>query len=178
MQNWKEQIAVAWFVKQSCMELDKKRIFTYHLPNMAATEEEIATAEQALGCKLDEKYRAFLKFANGWPCFWHSTDLFGANDLFAGARRENGEFLLSMLDESILVKSGVKRHELLPIAVTSVDKDLFVITRLASRRPGIVIWFAGEEVERFKDFDDFFLAMVEYSRSDIQWFKDQGKRNQ
>jgi hypothetical protein len=176
MNNWKEQIAIAWLVKQACMELDKKNIFSYHLPNLAATEESIVLAEKKLGCRLDEKYRAFLQHADGWPCFWHNVDLFGTNDLIEGVKKETGEFALSMLDEEVLTKSGVKRHELLPIAATPVDKDLFVITKPSCRTPGSVLWFAGEEVERFKSFDDFFIAMTEYSRGDIQWFQKQAKQ--
>ena len=94
-----------------------------------------------------------------------------------GDKKENGEFILSMLDEGVLKNSGFKRQELLPIAATSVDKDLFVMTLPNSQSPGIVLWFAGEEVDRFQSFDDYFLAMVEYGRQDIQWFKENKRGN-
>lgn len=173
IQDWKQEIAIAWLVKQAMMESDTNKIFAYHLPNVAATEGEIFTAEQKLGHKLDDRYKNFLRCANGWPSFWHSTDLFGADDLIDGTRKETAEFLLSMLSEGVLKKSGVKRHELLPIAATAVDKDIFIITRPNSALPGIVLWFAGEEVERFKNFDDFFRSMVEYNRMTAKRFKGQ-----
>jgi hypothetical protein len=39
--------------------------------------------------------------------------------------------------------------------------------------PGVVIWFAGEEIDRFFDFDEFFLAMVEYNRRELEDMKEQ-----
>ena len=85
----------------------------------------------------------------------------------AEARRQQ----LSMVPDEVLHKSAVKRTDLLPISATRLDKDLFVITRPPSPNPGSVIWFAGEEVERFVTFDEFFLAMVEYSRRDVEWLR-------
>jgi hypothetical protein len=80
-----------------------------------------------------------------------------------------------MLDNDVLAKSGVRREQLFPISATQSDRDLFVIVPSVSGSPGIVIWFAGEEVERFPTFDDYFLAMVEYGRQDLTWLKEQAK---
>ena len=75
--------------------------------------------------------------------------------------------LLTVIDDDVLKESGVVRQELLPIAVTEFDKDLFVLCLPNSSRPGEIIWFAGEEIDRFKNFDEYFLAMVDYNREEI-----------
>jgi hypothetical protein len=177
IQDWKKEIAVGWLVKQAMMELDKHKVFPYHLPEVAASESQILEAERQIGHTLDASYKAFLRHANGWQSFWQTSDLFGTDDLIRGKRKDNGEFSLSMLDEGVIAKCKFKRQDLLPISVTPFDRDVFVITRPNSPSPGIVIWFAGEEVERFLTFDDYFLAMVEYGRQNIQWLKDHQQSN-
>ena len=79
--------------------------------------------------------------------------------------------LLQELEDGVLVDSGYRRDQLLPIACSSVNLDLFVITRLASRSPGTVIWYNGREIDRYKDFDEFFLAMMEYNRLEAEDLK-------
>jgi len=169
--NWKAQIGLAWLVKQAMMELDTENIFPYHLPEIAAGKAEIDEAERSLGQPLDERYKEFLRHANGWPAFWHSADLFGTRDLMGGERKDVGEFLLSMLPDSVLSQSKLNRSDVLPICATKLDKDIFVLGKQNSPAPGIVVWFAGEEVERFPTFDEYFLAMVEYAKQDVEWLK-------
>jgi hypothetical protein len=164
-------IGRAWLVKQEIMKLDKRRIWPYHLPEIAATDVQISQAEQRLAHVLDERYKALLKCANGWPAFYQAVDLFGTEDLISGPRHECGEFLLGYLEESVLNKCGFARAELLPIAATKSDRDLFVITRPHSSAPGIVIWFAGEEIDRFQTFDEYFLSMMEYNKKELLDFK-------
>ena len=173
--DWKQEIAVAWLVKQAVMEADKKKIWPYHLPEVAAMETEIQKTELSLGYALDQRYREFLKYANGWRGFWHTADLFGLDDLTGDPNHDNAEFVVSMLDDGVLAKSRVHREQLFPISATQFDKDLFVIVPSGSRSPGMVIWFAGEEVERFPTFDDYFLAMVEYNRIALSRFKEETK---
>src|SRR5665213_1897501 len=111
--NWKAQIGLAWLAKQAMMELDTESIFPYHLPEDAAEKAEIDEAERALGQPLDERYKEFLRHANGWPAFWHSADLFGTRDLIGGERKHAGEFLLSMLPDSVLSENNLNRADLL-----------------------------------------------------------------
>src|SRR5688572_2418511 len=58
--NWKNEIAAAWLIKQSMMELDRQGLYSYKLPEIAATEEQIRGAENKLRLKLDTRYREFL----------------------------------------------------------------------------------------------------------------------
>jgi len=171
--DWKQEIAIAWLVKQALMEADKKKIWPYHLPEVAATEDQLRAAEQFLGFTIDPRYREFLMHANGWQAFWHTADLFGTSDLIAGPKRENAEFVLSMLDDAVLSRSSLNRKDLLPISATEFDRDIFVILAPSSPAAGTVVWFAGEEVERFPNFDEYFLAMVNYNRIALQRLKEQ-----
>jgi hypothetical protein len=45
---------------------------------------------------------------------------------------------------------------------------LFVISRPQSHNPGVVIWFAGDEIDRFPNFEEFFLAMAGFNRAELE----------
>ena len=47
-----------------------------------------------------------------------------------------------------------------PIAVASEDKDVIAVGRPGSQVAGQVVWFAGEEVERYAHFKDWFEGEV------------------
>ena len=173
--DFRDAIALLWKIKEETMQVDKKNVWQYCLPNIAATEIQFSKAERHLNHIIDPRFKAFLACANGWQSFYQSVDLFGTESLVGGSQNQCGDFLLSHLDESLLKKSGFSRQELLPIAATKLDRDLFVITRPSSSVPGTVIWFAGEEVDRFSDFDEFFLAMLEYNRTELEYFKREAK---
>src|SRR5665213_401373 len=125
IEDFKIAIGQAWMVKQEMMEADKKRIWEYHLPEIAATEAEMAEAERVLQHSLDSRFKAFLRCANGWETFYQTVDLFGTKDLIGGKRKELGEHMLSYLEDIVLKSSGFRRIDLLPIATTPYDRDLF-----------------------------------------------------
>jgi SMI1/KNR4 family protein SUKH-1 len=168
--DWKQAIARCWLVKQEMMQLDHQKLYEYSLPRVAATEQEISYAEHCLGLPLDPRYRAFLLHANGWKGFLQQTDLFGTTELVGGPEHEAAQFTLSMLDEAALSKSRANRKELLPIAVSKVDRDLSAITVSGSACPGRVVWYGGEQIDQFPTFDDYFLAMIDYNTLELQRF--------
>ena len=165
--TWPERIAVMALVKQKLHDVDVKKRWEYRLPAIKATEEQLVAVEARLGEALDPSYRAFLAHAGGWPAFLQTIDLFGHADLLGGSRTERGAKLLLQLDEDVLRASGFRREQLLPIAATLEDVDVFVMTRRSAPKPGMVIWFAREEIDRFPSFDEYFLAMIDYNRSEI-----------
>lgn len=120
--DWKQEIAIAWLVKQAMMDLDKENVFPYHMPELAASDEDIFKTERLLGHDLDARYKEFLRRANGWQAFWHAAELFGTKDLIGGQRKETEEFSLGMVPDGVLSKGGVKRCDLLPISATQLDK--------------------------------------------------------
>jgi hypothetical protein len=171
IEDWKKEIAIMVIVKQELMKFDITNLWPHHLPEVAANEEQILLVENGLGQRLDDNYRDFLKYANGWKGFLQTIDLFGTKELFNSPMMDYANRVLNVIDDNVLEASGFKRDELLPIAATSSDRDLFVISSSQSSCPGIVIWFAGEEIDRFTNFDEFFLAMVDYNREEIDNLK-------
>lgn len=166
--DWKQRIIELVLVKQKLAELDTKGLWQYRLPSVAATEARLKSVEAHLGEALDPVYRAFLLHADGWPAFYQTVDLFGSDDLMGNDRWHHATEMLSYVEESVLTLGGLRREELLPIAASPVDLDLFVMTRRSAPQPGMVVWLAGSEIDRFSTFDEYFLAMVDYNRLEVQ----------
>ncbi|HEK9100066.1 SMI1/KNR4 family protein [Bacillus pfraonensis] len=160
MINWKVHISAMVAVKQ-----DVEQIWPHHFPEVGANEAEICLVEKKIGYKLNQKYRNFLKYANGWKGFYQTVDLFGTEQL--KTTMHYAEKLLNAIEEDILKESGVFRNQLLPIAVTEFDRDLFTLCLPNSSTPGAVVWFAGEEIDRFENFEEYFLKMIDYNREEV-----------
>jgi len=167
MEDWRKQIAIAHLVKERVAELDVDGMWPHCLPEVAATSEQLAQVEALIGEALDAKYRGFLRFANGWKAFYHSVDLFGTNEFVSGSNVHRTKGLLESL-EPLDQLCGLTASDVLPIAVSQDSIDLFLITRRHTQTPGEVIWIAGQVISRFPNFDEFFLAMVDYVREDAK----------
>lgn len=165
--DWKREIVVAHMVKQKTAEVDVTGIWSYHFPEVAATEGTISSVERELGFRFDEHYRNFLGHADGWKAFYQAVDIFGASDFLGGPRKTRADELFVSL-ESLEDLCGFSRDELLPVAVSMDDVDLFVVTKPTSHEPGIVFWFACQVIDKFPDFDEWFLSMVDYNRRQYQ----------
>ncbi len=166
-EEWRQRIVQLVLVKQKIAELDANGLWEYRLPAIAASEERLSASESQLGERLDPSYRDFLAAADGWPAFYQSVDLFGTHDLL-GERSLHASEMLGYVEDAVFDVGGFTRRELIPIAATTEDLDLFVMTRRSTSNPGMVIWLAGSEVERFETFDDYFLAMLDYNRLTVQ----------
>ena len=170
LKNWKDRIAVMFLVQEEIQRHDKLGVFQYYYPELAATEEQVNAVEKHLGHCLDKDYRDFLMCANGWKCFNQNVSLFSTGDLEGSSLMDYALEMLETMDmEYPIGYTGFSKEELLPIAATKEDKDLYVITRATSHQPGVVIWFAGEEVERYPNFEEFILAITDYNRANIKW---------
>jgi hypothetical protein len=167
MADWRKQIAIAHLVKKRVAELDVEGMWPHCLPEVAATPEQLVQVEALIGEPLDAKYREFLGFANGWKAFYHSVDLFGTDEFVSGSNAHLTKELLGSL-EPLDQLCGLAASDVLPIAVSQDSIDLFVITRRHTQNPGEVIWFAGQVIDRFPNFDEYFLAMVDYNREDAK----------
>jgi hypothetical protein len=166
--TWPERIVQLVLIKQAIAEVDTDHLWPHHLPGVKATEQQLTAVESAIGEALDPKYRVFLSFAGGWPGFLQEIDLFGPDDLLRGPRHDRARELFANLEPSVFEASGVDKDALLPIAASRHDLDLFVVARSKPRAPGVVIWFAPSEVDRFPDFEEFFLAMLDYNRKELE----------
>jgi hypothetical protein len=154
-------------LKQALYEADYEKMWPLTLPETGASESQISNLENVLEYKLDESYRFFLRSANGWNCFFHDIDLFGTVALSGDNPFPRALQLLKSLDSDILLKGGLKKSELLPIAVSKHDIDLVVSVK-TPKNNGMVIWFAGGEIERFSNFEQFFLALMELTSEEIK----------
>ncbi len=172
MIDWKREIAIAYLVKQRVAEVDSNHLWEFHLPELAATEEAIVAVEHSLGFKLDAEHRAFLRHADGWKGFMQNNDVFGVADLVSGTRYQKAIELLQSL-EDLKPICGFEQNELLPFASSSTSIDLFVIAKPNAHSPGVVLWFAGQVIDRFPSFSEWFLAMVDYNRREFQRFTGQ-----
>src|SRR5438045_3201184 len=113
--DWKKEIAVAWYVQNETAKLDKNGLWEYFLPKVAATEQELAESERALGFALDPRYREFLSYANGWQCFFQRVDLFGTAELLGGGATHAACSALEDVDLEVLRNRKLPRSDLLPI---------------------------------------------------------------
>ena len=60
-----------------------------------------------------------------------------------------------------------RKEELLPIAVDEYGSDLFVLTPPVNDKNGMVIWFAGGEIERFPSFEVFRDTILQYMNDEL-----------
>jgi hypothetical protein len=175
--DWKTQIAIAWVVKEKMREADRRQIWEYRLPRVAADERSLHAVEATFQHDLDPHYRTFLTYADGWPDFWHSADLFGTEELKGARLMELANERLSIIGDLACDEEIVRPEDLLPIAVAKHDRNVFVLVKPAHRLHGQVIWLSGGVVDRFPNFDEFFLTMVDYNRGDLQWLQEGAGQN-
>ncbi|RSN92342.1 SMI1/KNR4 family protein [Acinetobacter pittii] len=169
--DWPKEIARMAFVKNALHEADTRKIWPYYLPELGATIDNIVKTEVILGEEIDRFYREFLLYANGWKGFYQYVDLFGLSDLIGGKKMQYALDLLDVIDEKYFLKKGFCRNDLMPIAATLIDKDIFLIGKRNSSIAGKVIWYAGEEIEIFENFNEYFLAMVDYNIDEVNDLK-------
>jgi hypothetical protein len=165
--DWQPEIVRMIQIKQAIAEVDVDGVWEFHLPKMAATSEELAGIERTLGIHLETGYREFLGYANGWPSFFQSVDLFGIDDIAGGPRMDIARQTLAAIDPVVLEQAGLQAIPLIPIAATTVDLDLFVMPVIDGRQTAPVVWLAGYEVDRFESFDDYVHAMIEYNAREL-----------
>jgi hypothetical protein len=159
-------------IRQRLAELDTQGIWKYPLPEVAASEDEIAATELKLGYRLDQGYRQFLRHANGWKSFYQDVDILGTMGLMGGAVMDAAMVQLDAIDPGSFADNvGVEATGVLPIAASTLQSDMFLLGLPWSNAPGAVFWVAGYLIERFPDFHDFYLSMLDYNRRQIAKFE-------
>lgn len=162
--GWPELIG---FMGKLKMELAQVQPVAYPMrpPRVAAGEHDLLEAERRLGHRLDPQYRAFLQHANGWPSFFVDVSLLGADELGQGELWEKGQETLDIFYQEALPPPGFpKRADLVPLAVAVHSVDVHVLWR-SGAGTGVasgILWLAGEEVDRWPTFDEYFRSMYSY----------------
>lgn len=159
--DWKADIARVVYWKQIAAEHDRANALPWKLPRVGATPQAIDAAERTLGRRLPSQFREFLGFADGWQGFHISTDLFGTPD-FVGRR---DQVVMERPEvQDFMSGASLRSHEVVAIGASDFDLDVFLLVADEARElPGGVLWFAGQEVDRYPSFHDFFAAMVNYN---------------
>ena len=146
-------------LKQDVQQAPGGDLWEHGLPELAADAPRLAAAEAALGIHLDAQHRDLLAAADGWPHLFQHIDLFSTTDLSGGPRMAMAREMLQAMGLEPLREAGIG-VDVLPIAATSEDCDLFVMPVEAGQAQPEVFWFAGTLVERFVDVEDMLLSFI------------------
>lgn len=165
--DWRLDIVTAVAVQQACMRVDVDELWEYSLPELRASEQEIADAEKRLGFRLPEQYRSFLQYANGWQYFYQDVNIFGTGELLAGELHDEAEELLEVAKE-VLPPLEYDLDCFFPIAASMTQIDLFVIGKVGSPWEGQVIWIAGDIIDEYESFLEYFRSMVAYNKLEAE----------
>ena len=165
--TWPDYIGWGWMIVQARMEADWTGLWDYAMPNPKASEETVARAEARLGFRLPESYRGFLLAADGWPCFFQDMTIFSTSDLLGGELHKAGQTQLE-LDECIeaMAAGGVIAADHFPVAASLESIDVALMGKPGTPAAGTVSWVRGEVIERYDDFLDYYLSMMELNKLD------------
>lgn len=161
--QWREQML---YVKNEMCKLDVKQIYHYYMPNNGCNLEEILRVEDCLGIKFDHQYKEFLQYVNGWKECYRLVSFLGTKELLSSEITDMAKEILEIecsFDEQL----EFRKEELLPIAVDEYGSDLFVLTPPVNDKNGMVIWFAGGEIERFPSFEVFRDTILQYMNDEL-----------
>ena len=161
--DWRLDIVTAVAVDQALMRVDVDGLWEYSLPELRASEQEIADAEKRVGFRLPEQYRSFLHYANGWQYFYQDVNIFGTGELLGGELHDQAEELLEVAKE-VLPPLDYDLDCFFPIAASMTQIDLFVIGKVGSLWEGQVIWIAGDIIDEYESFLEYFRSMVAYNK--------------
>ena len=154
---------------QARMEADWKGIWSYAVPHVHATEEAVANTEARLGFRLPESYRGFLLASNGWPYFYLDMTIFSTCDLLGGDLHEAGQTQLE-LEECVeaMAAGGVIAADHFPVAASLESIDVALMGKPGTPAAGTVSWVRGKVIERYDDFLDYYLSMMELSKQETE----------
>ena len=167
--TWPNYIGWGAMINQARMEADWKGLWDYAIPHLHATEETVARTEAQLGFRLPESYRGFLLASNGWPYFYLDMTAFSTSDLLGGELHEAGQTQLE-LDECIaaMAAGGVIAADHFPVAASLESIDVALMGKPGTPAAGTVSWVRGEVIERYDDFLDYYLSMMELSKQETE----------
>ena len=167
--TWPDYIGWGWMVVQQRMEADWKGIWNYALPHVHATEETVTSTEAQLGFRLPDSYRGFLLASNGWSYFYLDMTAFSTSDLLGGELHEAGQTQLE-LEECVeaMAADGVIAADHFPVAASLESIDVALMGKPGTPAAGTVSWVRGEVIERYDDFLDYYLSMMELSKQETE----------
>ena len=165
--TWPNYIGWGAMINQARMEADWKGLWDYAIPHLHATEETVASTEARLGFRLPESYRNFLLAADGWPYFFQNMSILSTSDLLGGDLHEAGQTQLE-LEECVeaMAAGGVIAADHFPVVAAREQIDVALMGKPSTPAAGTVSWVRGEVIERYDDFLDYYLSMMELNKLD------------
>ena len=165
--TWPDYIGWGWMIVQARMEADWTGLWDYAMPNPKASEETVARAEARLGFRLPESYRGFLLAADGWPCFFQDMTAFSTSDLLGGDLHEAGQIQLE-LEECVeaMAADGVIAADHFTVVASRESIEIALMGKPGTPAEGTVSWVRGEVMQRYDDFLDYYLSMMELNKLD------------
>ena len=165
--TWPDYIGWGWMIVQARMEADWTGLWDYAMPNPKASEETVARAEARLGFRLPESYRGFLLAADGWPCFFQDMTIFSTSDLLGGELHKAGQIQLE-LDECVeaMAAGGVIAADHFTVVASRESIEIALMGKPGTPAEGTVSWVRGEVMQRYDDFLDYYLSMMELNKLD------------
>jgi len=164
--NWKDEVVKLVYLKQALKEVDTEGLWTFNLPKVAASAEEVANLKSELNFPLSAELMDFLLVANGWDAFYQDVNLFGTTDYLGSKLFLFAREMFSAIEGDVISATGFAREDFIPIAVSTTDRDIFTLSRT-----GEVFWFAGDLIDKFDSFGEYYLAMLDYHRVEINHWK-------
>ena len=154
-------------IVQQRMEADWTGLWDYAVPNPKASEETVARTEAQLGFRLPESYRGFLLASNGWPYFFQDMTIFSTSDLLGGDLHKAGQIQLE-LEECVeaMAAGGVVAANHFRVVASQESIEIALMGRPGTPAEGTVSWVRGEVMQRYDDFLDYYLSMMELNKLD------------
>lgn len=173
--SWAEDVGLGRRINHARLEADVKHLWGYSLPKVRASEEEVVQAERQLGFRLPESYRTFLLAANGWPNFYHDVAIFSTRDLVGGPLYDSARIPLELPEcVEAMASHGVIAEDQFIVAASELDEDIFLMGKPGTTSEGKVAWYAdGQVIDRYDDFHDFYMAMLEYNKRNARRFREE-----
>ena len=166
--GWPNYIGWGWMIVQARMEADWTGLWDYAIPNPKASEETVARTEAQLGFRLPESYRGFLLASNGWPYFFQDMTIFSTSDLLGGELHKAGQIQLE-LEECVeaMAAGGVIAADHFTVVASRESIEIALMGKPGTPAEGTVSWVRGEVMQRYDDFLDYYLSMMELNKLDI-----------
>jgi hypothetical protein len=158
MIDWFTEVDEMSQAKRLVQDVDSEGLWRYELARPPADPGSLRAVTERSGHPLDSEYESFLRHADGWPAVFQNVDLFGTPELL-GAEFDAALELVSYLEPEVLEEAAVDPAALYPVAMSAKSIDVYVMPRVSGESSAPVIWFAGDEVERYESFGAFFRAV-------------------
>jgi hypothetical protein len=154
---WPDLIAAMGEIQRRASEVSD--LYSFTVPGVAATEEQLRAAEERLGHPLDAQHREFLSYGNGWPEFYLDTSLLSTEDIGQGEAWAEVNRGLDAFYGALDANSGIPpREEIYPISHDPHDATVFAIWLGGPETDGghPVLWLPWPDTDPYSNFFEFF----------------------